>query len=266
MSLTRLTSPRRISSAGIAAAAGTYTDGVYSSLRSSLTNYWPLNEEAPSGSNTTAVNWVSGGTNMTSDNAVPSIVGKSRNGRSFTRANSQRMSATANASMTICGTSDYTLAFWFRLDGSPSSGNFGLVSNDFFSTERGISVYVNSTGTIWDFPYLYLRYTDNTEETWFPVNIGSGTVGIAAGAWTFACLRLSGGTTLDFRINSVNGQTKTLTKSLHSSRQRLFFGTRYTNADHLNGALDEVAMWSRRLSDAEVNTLYNDGNGIDLRR
>jgi len=25
-------------------------------------------------------------------------------------------------------------------------------------------------------------------------------------------------------------------------------------------------MWSRRLSDAEVNTLYNDGNGIDLRR
>jgi len=265
MSITRLTSPRRISSAGIAAAAGTYTDGVYSSLRSNLTNYWPLNEEAPSGSNTTAVNWVSGGTSMTSDNAVPSIAGKVRNGRSFTRANSQRMSATATSSMTICGTSNYTLAFWFRLDGSPSSGNFGLVTNDFFSTERGISIYI-SGGTVWDFPYLFLPYTDSTSETWLPINVGSGGATIASGAWTFACLRLSSGTTLDFRINTVNGQTKTLTKSFHASRQRLFFGTRYTAADYLNGAIDEVAMWSRRLSDDEVNTLYNDGNGIDLRR
>ena len=263
MSLTRLTGPRRISSAGIAAAAGTYTTGVYSSLRSSLTNYWPLNEEAPSGSNTTAVNWVSGGTNMTSDNAVPSTAGKSSNGRSFTRANSQRMSATATSSMTICGTSNYTLAFWFRMDSAPASGNYGLVSNDFFSTERGVSVYVggDAVSGAW-IPLVYLRYSDSTEETWQPFS----SVGVAASAWTFVCLRLSGGTAIDYRLNSTDAPTKTLTKSFNSSRQRLFFGTRYTAADYLTGSLDEVAMWSRRLSDAEVNTLYNDGNGIDLRR
>jgi len=263
MSLTRLSGPRRISSAGIAAAAGTYTTGVYSSLRSSLTNYWPLNEEAPSGSNTTAVNWVSGGTNMTSDNAVPSVAGKSRNGRSFTRANSQRMSATATSSMTICGTSNYTLAFWFRMDLAPTSGLYGLLSNDFFSTERGISCYISGDAYSGQWiPLLFLPYTDATTETWQPFS----TVGVAASAWTFACLRLSGGTSLDWRINSTDAQTKTLTKSFNSSRQRLFFGTRYTAADYLTGSLDEVAMWSRRLSDAEVNTLYNDGNGIDLRR
>jgi hypothetical protein len=263
MSLSRLSSPRRISSSGIAAAAGTYTTGVYSSLRSSLTNYWPLNEEAPSGSNTTAANWVSGGTNMTSDNAVPSIAGKSRNGRSFTRANSQRMSATANSSMTICGTSNYTLAFWFRMDSAPATGNYGLVSNDFFSTERGISVYIGGDAVpgYWA-PLVFLAYTDSTNETWVPFV----SVGVAASAWTFVCLRLSGGTAIDYRLNSTDAPTKTLTKSFNSSRQRLFFGTRYTAADYLNGSLDEVAMWSRRLSDAEVNTLYNDGNGIDLRR
>jgi hypothetical protein len=261
MSITRLTSPRRISSAGIAAAAGTYTDGVYSSLRSSLTNYWPLNEEAPSGSNTTAVNWVSGGTNMTSDNAVPSIAGKSRNGRSFTRANSQRMSATATSSMTICGTTDYTLAFWFRMGSASPSGNHGLITNDFFSTERGISHYMEGNTGTWQ-PTFFLVYTDGTTETWQPI----GGASVAASAWTFGCLRLSGGTSLDYRINSMNVTTKTLTKSFHSSRQRLFFGTRFTAGDYLDGALDEVAMWSRRLSDAEVNTLYNDGNGIDLRR
>jgi hypothetical protein len=110
---------------------------------------------------------------------------------------------------------------------------------------------------------VYLRYSDSTEETWQPF---SALVGVAASAWTFACLRLSGGTAIDYRLNSTDAPTKTLTKSFHSSRQRLFFGTRYTAADYLNGSLDEVAMWSRRLSDSEVNTLYNDGNGMDLRR
>jgi len=263
MSVTRLTSPRRISSAGIASAAGTYTTGVYSSLRSSLTNYWPMNEEAPSGSNTTAVNWVSGGTNMTSDNAVPSVAGKLRNGRSFTRANSQRMSATATSSMTIFGTSNYTLAFWFRMDSAPASGEYGLVTNDFFSTERGTSIYMSGSAAPGSWiPLVFLSYTDSTNETWQPFS----TVGVAASAWTFACIRLSGGTALDYRLNSTNAVTRTIAKSFHSSRQRLFFGTRYTAADYLDGSLDEVAMWSRRLSDAEVNTLYNDGNGIDMRR
>ena len=265
MSLSRLSSPRRISSSGIAAAAGTYTTGVYSSLRSSLTNYWPLNEEAPSGSNTTAVNWVSGGTNMTSDNAVPSVAGKMRNGRSFTVTNSQRMSATANSSMTICGTSNYTLAFWFRMSSVSPSGLHGLVSNDFFSTERGVSVYMDGNAGLW-VPAVFLPYTDATSDTWQPFGVAAFGLNVAPSAWTFVCLRLSGGTALDYRLNSTNAPTRTITKSFHSSRQRLFFGTRYTAADYLDGSLDEVAMWSRRLSDAEVNTLYNDGNGIDLRR
>jgi hypothetical protein len=165
--------------------------------------------------------------------------------------------------MTICGTSNYTLAFWFCMDSAPASGDYGLVTNDFFSTERGISVYIsgNAVSGAW-VPLVFLTYTDTTSETWQPFS----TVGVAASAWTFVCLRLSGGTAIDYRLNSTDAPTKTLTKSFNSSRQRLFFGTRYTAADYLNGSLDEVAMWSRRLSDAEVNTLYNDGNGIDLRR
>jgi hypothetical protein len=167
--------------------------------------------------------------------------------------------------MTICGTSDYTLAFWFRMSSASPSGLHGLVSNDFFSTERGISVYMDGSAGVW-VPTVYLRYTDSTEETWQPFGDATFGLNVSSSAWTFVCLRLSGGTSLGCRLNSGNAPAKTLTKSFHSSRQRLFFGTRYTAADYLDGSLDEVAMWSRRLSDAEVNTLYNDGNGIDLRR
>jgi len=68
------------------------------------------------------------------------------------------------------------------------------------------------------------------------------------------------------RFNTFNATPKTITKSFHATRQRLFFGTRYTAFDFLNADLDEVAFWQRRLSDAEVDTLYNNGTGIDLRQ
>jgi hypothetical protein len=71
---------------------------------------------------------------------------------------------------------------------------------------------------------------------------------------------------MDARLNATASSTKTITKSFHSTRQRLFFGVRYTSTEFLNGDLDEVAFWNRRLSDAELDTLYNSGAGIDLRR
>jgi hypothetical protein len=235
--------------------------GRYTALRSGLTNYWPLNESAPSG-DVTATNWVSGGVNMTSENSVLSTTGIQGNARTFATANSERMLANATASSTILGTSNFTVAFWFRMTSAFVSGNQGLVSNDFFSTERGVSIYMSGNVSGYQPPYIFLPYTDASAETYVPLPL---TV-VPAGAWHFYCVRLSGGTSLDVRLNASNETTKTLTKTPVASRQRLFFGVRYTTSDYLNGDLDEVAFWNRRLSDAEVSTLYNNGAGIDLRQ
>jgi hypothetical protein len=235
--------------------------GRYTALRAGLTNYWPLNESAPSG-DVSATNWVAGGINLTSENSVLSTTGVQGNGRNFVAANSERMLGNATASSTICGTANYTLAFWFRMTSAYTSGNQGLVSNDFFSTERGISVYGTGASGSWYRPYLNLNYADATSETYGPFAADS----MAPSTWHFFCLRLSGGTALDVRFNAIDATTKTITKAFFTSRQRLFFGVRFTSSDYLNGDLDEVAMWDRRLSDAEVSTLYNSGAGIDLRQ
>ena len=234
---------------------------LYESLRTNLVAYWPLNETATSG-DVTATNWVAGGLNMTSENSVLSVAGKINNGRTFVSANSERMLGNSTAATTLLGTANFTVAFWFRMNAAYVSGNQGLVTNDFFSTERGVSIYMTGVSGNWYRPYMYLRYTDNTEETFAP--FGGDTA--SASTWHFFCARLNGGTTLDVRFNTFNATPKTITKSFHATRQRLFFGTRYTAFDFLNGDLDEVAFWQRRLSDAEVSTLYNNGTGIDLRQ
>jgi len=235
--------------------------GKYGALRVGLTQYWPLNETATSG-DVTAANWVAGGLNMTSENSVLSTAGKQGNGRNFVAANSERMLGNATASSTILGTSNFTIALWFRMTSAFVSGNQGLVSNDFFSTERGVSIYVSGNVSGYQPPYIFLPYTDASAEAYVPLPL---TV-VPVGAWHFYCVRLSGGTSLDVRLNASNETTKTLTKTLVTSRQRLFFGVRYTTSDYLNGDLDEVAFWNRRLSDSEVSTLYNNGAGIDLRQ
>jgi hypothetical protein len=236
--------------------------GRYTALRAGLTNYWPLNETATTG-DVTATNWVAGGINLTSENSVLSTTGVQGNGRNFVSANSERMIGNATASSTMFGTANFTVAFWFRMTSAFSSGLFGLVSNDFFSTQRGVSIYITGATGQWRQPFLNLHYTDSTEETFDPF-AAAGT--LSAATWHFFCARLSSGNALDVRVNASNATTKTITKTFHTSRQRLFFGVRYTTSDYLNGDLDEVAMWNRRLSDAEVSTLYNSGAGIDLRR
>lgn len=235
--------------------------GRYAALRSGLVSYWPLNETAAAG-DVTATNWVAGGLNMTSENSVLSTTGVIGNGRTFVPANSERMLGNATAATTMFGTSNYTVAFWFRMSSAYVSGNQGLVSNDFFSTERGISIYMTGAAGNWYRPYMNLQYTDATEETFGPFGAATAT----ANAWHFVCVRLGGGTALDVRFNTFDAVTRTITKSFFSSRQRLFFGVRFTTNDFLNGNLDEVAFWQRRLSDAEVSTLYNNGTGIDLRQ
>lgn len=234
----------------------------FAALRNGLTNYWPLNETATSG-DVTAANWVAGGLNMTSENSVLSTTGIYGNARRFVSANSERMLGNATASSTLFGTADFTVAFWFRMNSAWVSGVSGIITNDFFSTERGVSI--NTTlysGPDWTAPYLNLQYSDGTEETWFPASAPPFTA--ATGTWNFCCVRFTGGTTMDYTFNSSAATTKTITKGFHATRQRLFFGVRYTAADFFDGDLDEVTFWNRRLSNSEVATLYNNGTGIDL--
>jgi hypothetical protein len=235
--------------------------GRYTALRAGLTNYWPLNETATTG-DVSATNWVAGGINLTSENSVLSTTGLQGNGRNFVSANSERMIGNATASSTMFGTADFTVAFWFRMTAAFVSGVQGLVTNDFFATQRGVSIYMTGAAGQWYRPLMNLHYTDNTEETFQPFIAVSASVA----TWHFFCVRLSNGTAMDVRFNDSNATTKTITKSFHATRQRLFFGVRYTTSDYLNGDLDEVAFWNRRLSNAELDTLYNNGAGIDLRR
>jgi hypothetical protein len=241
----------------------------FAALRNGLAGYWAFNESAASG-DVSATNYVTGGVSLTSVNSVPSTTGIQGNARNFTTANSERLyaSISGNASLTLIGPTAFSVAFWFRPNGNASAANtYGLVSNDSFPTERGMAIGMPSSGsTSWNMPHLYIFYTDNTTDTYNPWN-GILPATIAKDVWHFICIRRDGNT-VSSTFNGTAGTPITLTKTPLASRSNLHVGIRYgtsgAGADFFNGDVDELAIWSRALSDSDVSSLYNSGAGIDL--
>jgi hypothetical protein len=58
------------------------------------------------------------------------------------------------------------------------------------------------------------------------------------------------------------GQAFNTTATALNVGRRSFSGAE----SYFDGYVDEVAKWNRALSAAEITRLYNNGNGIDLRR
>lgn len=237
----------------------------YASLQAGLVGYWPMNEASGNALNQTS------GSHLTAVNSPGAVTGQINGGRSFTRASSQRFYAAASDNLVLLGPTNYTASFWFYPSGNwtyDGSKQYGLLSNDAYPTQRGNCLVIYGTaapsGSNWPLPYLSLAFTDGTTSNYDPFSAGT----IAKDTWHFFCMRRDGNT-IKFRYNATNGNNYTLSKTFFSSRSWFhvgaFYGSNASATDHFNGYIDELAIWNRTLSDSEVTSLYNSGNGIDLR-
>jgi hypothetical protein len=231
----------------------------FRSLRQGLIVYLPLNETATSG-DVTAEDWTKRGNNFTSNNSVLSTTGISGNARQFVGANSEYLSASYTDDLKW-KEENFTVTWWYLIPSGATNTGSHLVSSD-ANSPRDTHVVVNTSGSR---PVAWLRMTDNFEQG--PLNFGTtGTPG--ADTWYFCAFRKNG-TALTLRWQgSVTSTTQQAGKSLGSpgTTTSFFLGARTGVSQFLTGSIDEFCKWNRALSDAELDTLYNNGAGIDLRQ
>ncbi len=84
---------------------------------------------------------------------------------------------------------------------------------------------------------------------------------LSTGAW-YHILATRSGNTLTIYVNGVADATITYSGTPYSTSEPLTFGYGNNHA-HFSGKLDEVAVWDKGLSAAEIKTLYNSGRGLD---
>lgn len=248
--------------------------GRYTALRVGLVAYWPLNEVATSG-DVTAEDRTRRGNNLTSNNTVPSIAGRVGNARSLVAANTEFLDSADRADLRFMDGRDWTIAMWFFVPSAWPTSNQNLLSRDAVTAgNREISFELRLAGVE---RRVFMQINPGsaiTNTTTFVADV-DGVTGnrLPVDQWHFVAFTYTNSTrvaTARLNAGTRTGETGTTTLgagALTAGAARFSLGRRPvlpTGDQYLTGYLDEVAKWDRVLTTAELDTLYNGGNGIDL--
>lgn len=151
------------------------------------------------------------------------------------------------------GTSDFTVQVWV---------NFNTTSGEQVLIEK----FTGATGPGWTFSKLGNNEIIFSAGVSTVPQVRSSALSISNGVWhNFTIRNASGNYTIFFDNASV---ATTFDSTLSSSTTAPLLIGRRNAADgrdfSVEGSLDEVAIWSRALSDGEIASLYNNGAGLAI--
>lgn len=227
------------------------------SLLDNLVSWWKLDEASGQRNDSHGTN------HLTDVNTVTQIAGKVGNAAQFTAGNSENLTVADNASFAF--TTAFSLCFWIRMP--TLATNHCFAGKWTFQTDGGWAIQSGNTASTSITAYIATSAADASTGC----RMGYNNV-LVADTWHHVAMVYDG--TLTGNANRlkvyVDGVSKAQTvvlgavpASLQSDGAALNFGrwggalTRY-----LTGYMDEVGLWSRALTSAEVTFLHNSGNGV----
>jgi len=140
-------------------------------------------------------------------------------------------------------TSDWTATMWVKLD-----------------TTSGFQIIMDHANGRWS---IYMNATKLTFYVTQAVNVNDLNLTLSAGTWYFIAARRNANL-WDLRANTTDETQYNNTGNHSGGTGSLGIGRR-TSIDTnymLNGQMQRCSIWHRRLSDAELDDLYNSGNGV----
>jgi hypothetical protein len=228
-------------------------------LTDNLVSYWKLDESSGNAADSVDSN------TLTDNNTVTYGAAKINNGALFDFASTESLSI-ADASQTgLDFTADFSFSFWVKIPAFSGVQIFTLITKFTNAPNRQYATYLVSDGsTFWNW-LLDLSF-DGTNNV-FPdpslTGLSFGT--IPTDTWTYMVVTWQGSTGASkFYINGSSAGTGTGTNgSLFNGTSAFQLGISSTWAGSTASAyMDEVGVWSRILTPAEVTTLYHGGAGL----
>ena len=149
-----------------------------------------------------------------------------------------------NSNFGLSGTKNVTFSFWMNNDNAFSTEQTAYILNEVSNTRSGISRYETNLG----------MFIANSAASWDASSLSTGTWYHVVGTYDGANIKLY--------INAdLKDTTAETTQTITGENFRL--GTdRGIAGRYLHGDMDEIGIWNRSLSQAEITELYNDGDGL----
>lgn len=232
---------------GCLAAADTWDDMLWSlrsPLSTGLTAFWQLEESTGTRYDRTA-----NANNLTANNSPGVAAAKIRNGADLTRASVQYFSIASNPSLTFTNTS-LEITAWCKLNSF--IGEHHWIVSKFSGAPPGeweLSYRVSSNAFRWNL------VSNSTDYVVYSTNVPTAT-----GVWYFVRAYYDA-TTHEVGLSVSNATKVTLAgpNSIVASSSALQVGNEDGGAGGTNsfdGLIDELAIWKRRLTDAEAGLIY----------
>jgi len=155
-------------------------------------------------------------------------------------------------------THEWTVAFWIKNDDFSSLGMILSTAVELGSSRYGLGIRAQSSGSI------YVHFCNGTNQNRFTTTqTGFST----DGNWHFIVItakKSDSTNSLEFWQDGTSLGTASNTGKDFvdtNASQAPYIGQAGDSSQYLDGALDELSIWNRRLSDSEISTLYNSGTG-----
>lgn len=230
-----------------AAAGGT-------GLLTGLVGYWALDEASG-----TRADSHSNGLDLTDNNTVAQGTGNVyANCADFERSNSEYLSHADDA---LFSPSSMTFAAWINLESQPPPNyNYMIASKDDYALssnrEWGIT-YANDSNINYLRWYIFYGASYGLAEI---------TGALSLSTWHLVVGRHDQGTDIDVSINAGTPTSTSLNQTMNSGTAPFAIATHFSGGApkvYFDGLIGPVALWDRALSDSEVSTFYNSGNGLE---
>lgn len=186
------------------------------------------------------------GTNtLTNNNGVGTVAGKLNEAANFVAASSQSLSIASNADLSF-GDEDFSISCWIRPDDVSGSVVLGKINSD-FSTSYGLSFF---GGTL----------SFSVDDGSFMDGVASWGSALSTGTWYHVVCRHNATTNI-VSITVNNGTPVTTAYALGSvaGDGAFIIGENGIGGSFYDGAVDEVCVYGKYLSDEEVAALYGNG-------
>lgn len=222
------------------------------SLSTGLIAYWRLEEESGTRADSVGSNTLSDG------NTVLYTTGVQGNCADFEATASEYLYIADNAD-TSFGNEDFSISCWMRFEALPApNGTYGIVCK----YDNGATVYEYSL-MYRETAGQYFRWyvgADNTFTVYATINDNNQA---STGQWYHIVVyHDAGNDQTGLIINNGTPSTASYSGGCHDDAAAFTLGAWSDPASYHDGEIDEVGVWGKVLSAAEITLLYNGGDGL----
>jgi len=226
----------------------------YGALIDDLVSYWKLDETSGSREDIHATN------DLTDNNTVGAGTGIINDGADFESGNTEYLSITDGSQTGLDFADDFTISLWYKSESTLGTDTlYELVSKFGSAPHQYRFIYINSGGTTYLGAQLYddggggntayLIAQTLTNATWYYLTF---TWDESASTLEVFVNGSSIGTVVDGTVDNIADTGSTFAIGDLGAGVQGF----------MDGILDEVGVWSRKLDNTEITSLYNGGTAL----